>query len=258
MLQIARDERPDQLRGVPLLAPALESLKQLSRYADAELTASIIRSFFSIFFTQPLSTLDINEVLGDVDVDSYRIGEPSVMALPRGVDVKSIGGQNAQSTYAAFTGMFIKQVGASIGIPYELLLKSFQNSYSASRAALQEAANEFRLRKAAFVNDFCRPVYEAFLTEAIALGRIDAPGFFDDPLKRAAYLNAEWFSEVTHFIEPLKEVQAAKARIDLGLTTYRKEAMELCGSDYDENKEEDHGTLRGDNAGDVATSLGDD
>lgn len=43
VLQVATDERPDNFRGVPVLSPVVESLKQLSRYVDSELTSSIVR-----------------------------------------------------------------------------------------------------------------------------------------------------------------------------------------------------------------------
>ena len=233
VLHLCKDARPGQYRGVPVLAPAVESLKQVSRYADAELTGSIIRSLFSIFFTQQ-TTLDINQTLGEeLDVSDFKLGSPSVMALPAGVDVKAIGNQNAQSTFEAFTTAFVKQVAASIGLPFEVLMKHFQSSYSASRAALQEAASTYRQRKAAFVADVCKPVYEQFLMEAVSTGRISAPGFYE-PLKRAAWLSADWFSEGSHFVDPVKEAQASVIRLNNGLTTYRKELAELNGLDFDD------------------------
>lgn len=245
VLHICADTRPDQFRGVPLLAPVIEPLKQISRYADAELTSAIIKSFFSIFFVQPLSNLDVTSVLGDrdedgkaiVDVSEYRLGPATMAALPKGVDVKAVDSANAQSTFEPFMGAFVKQIGAAIGIPEEILLKTFNASYSASRAALLQAQDEFRQRKGWFVQDFCRPIYEQFLMEAVALGRIKAQGFFDDPIKRAAWSAADWFSEQTHFIDPVKEAEGMRLRIALGLTTREKEAAEFGGLDFWDNLE---------------------
>lgn len=237
VLHLCKDTRPDQFRGVPLLAPAIESLKQVSRYADSELTGSIIRSLFSIFFTQQ-QTLGINETLGEeLDVSDFKLGSPSVMALPAGVDVKAIGNQNAQSTFEAFTTAFVKQVAAAIGLPFEVLMKHFQSSYSASRAALQEAANTYRQRKAAFIADFCKPIYEQFMIEAVSTGRVTAEGFAE-PLRRQAWLAADWYSETPHFIDPVKEAQASLLRLNNGLTTYRKELAETSGLDFDEVAEQ--------------------
>ena len=243
VLHICKDTRPDQFRGVPFLAPVIEVIKQMSRYADAELTSAVIKSFFSIFFTQPASNLDFNQIAGQgeqdssapcVDVSEYRLGSATMAALPRGVDVKSIDSSNAQSTFDVFTNAFLTQIGAALNIPYELLVKKFQSSYSASRAALLQASDEFRQRKAAFVNDFCQPIYEQWLAEAVALGRIKAPGFFDDPLTRSLWTSAAWYNERSGILDPVKETQAAILRLDAGLTTYSREIAESEGQDFDE------------------------
>ena len=239
ILHICADTRPDQFRGVPLLAPVIEPLKQISRYADAELTSAIIKSFFSIFFTQPLSNMSVDNILGEnedgkpiVDVSEYRLGPATMAALPKGVDVKAIDSTNAQSTFDVFISAFAKQIGAATNIPFEVLLKNFTASYSASRAALLQAQDEFRQRKGWFVNDFCKPIYEQWLMEAVATGRISAPGFFDDPIKRAAWSAADWFSPNSHFLDPVKEVQAMILRLNAGLSTYSQEIAEATGQDF--------------------------
>lgn len=243
VLHICKDTRPDQFRGVPLLAPVIEVIKQMSRYAEAELTSAIIKSYFSIFFTQTVSNYDFNQIAGQgevdpnepcVDVNEYKLGTATMAALPRGVDVKSIDRSNAQSTFGVFTDAFLTQIGAALNIPYELLVKKFQSSYSASRAALLQANDEFRQRKAAFVQDFCQPIYEQWLAEAVALGRIKAAGFFDDPLTRSLWTSAAWYNERSGILDPVKETQAAILRIDSGLTTYSREIAESEGQDFDE------------------------
>ena len=240
LLHLCKDQSPDQFRGVPVIAPVIEALKQLSRYSDAELSASIIRSFFAIFFTQPNTNWSLNEIADDAVDDTakeFKIGSPSVTSLPRGLDVKSLDSSKSQSTFAEYTAAFLKNICAAIGLPAEVVLKTFNASYSASRAALLQAEDEFKSRRAAFVNDFCRPIYEQFLTEAIALGRIDAPGFFDDPLRHQAYLNADWLSQKNNVLDPAKEVQAAILRINNGLSTKEIEVANLSGRDYDDIKD---------------------
>ncbi|MBQ3435061.1 MAG: phage portal protein [Selenomonadaceae bacterium] len=242
VLHICRDVRPDQFRGVPFLAPVIETIKQMSRYAEAELTSAVVKSYFSIFFVQPLNNNDFNQILGEgeddgepcVDANEYKLGSATIAALPRGVDVKAIDSSNAQSTFEVFTNAFLMQVGAALNIPFELLVKKFQSSYSASRAALLQAEDEFRQRKAAFVTDFCQPVYEEFLSEAVALGRIDAPGFFDDPLTKSLWTSAQWYNERSGILDPVKETQAMILRLDAGLSTYEREVAESTGLDFDD------------------------
>ena len=236
VLQICRDMRPDQFRGVPILAPVIESLKQLERYCDAELTSSIIKSFFSVFFTQPAANFNLNEIAGEeeeLDVSEYKLGAGTISALPKGVDVKAIDSQNAQNVFANFVSHFIKQVAAAVNLPFEVLLKNFNSSYSASRAALLQASSEFERRKAAFVRDFCQPVYQNFLLEAVGTGRINAPGF-EDPIKRQAYSQASWYTRTSRILDPQRETNAMILRLQNGLSTYEREILESTGEDFND------------------------
>ena len=251
ILQICRDGRPDQFRGVPLLAPVIETLKQTSRYTNAELASAIVKSFFSLFFVQPDSNRTLDDMLGDAvvgnkvndadkpvaDVTEYNLGPGTLNALPKGVDVKAIDSGKSQSTFGTFTQELISQIGAALNIPREVLMKTFTASYSASRAALLQAEKEFEQSRECFIRDFCQPIYEMWLIEAVSSGRISAPGFFDDPLIRAAWSNSEWYAPVIGQIDPVKEVQGAQLRIALGLSTHEKEAAEMTGTDFAENIE---------------------
>ena len=249
VLHICFDSRTEQYRGVPFLAPVIESIKQVSRYADAELVSAVIKSFFSIFFVEDWQSagFELNQVLPEAEEETraemdkvmreYKLGAGTLTKLPKGVDVKAIDRSNAQSTFDPFITAFIKQVGAALNIPFEILQKQFQASYSASRAALLQAEDEFRQRRNAFINDFLNPVYENFLIEAVALGRIKAEGFFDNPLRRAQWLKCDWYVEGSHLLDVTKELQGAQMRIALGLTTHAQEAAELAGTDYYENLE---------------------
>ena len=130
------------------------------------------------------------------------------------------------------------QIGAALGLPREVLSGSFKASYSASRAALLQANDEYKRRRTWFVRDFLRPVYEMFLTEAVALGRIEAAGYFEDAVMRRAWSECEWYGPALGILDPVKEMQAAKLRIEQGLSTREKEAAELTGTSYERNVEQ--------------------
>lgn len=71
VLHICHDERPEQYRGVPYLAPVLTALKQVSRYADAELVAAIMRSFFTLFFTSTGNSSVAGDISGVLGASTY-------------------------------------------------------------------------------------------------------------------------------------------------------------------------------------------
>ena len=76
ILHIMESERPDQYRGVPLIAPIIEPLLQLRRYTESELIAALVQSYFTAWIVSqtPKSAIPFNEVgggdLGGVPVDN--------------------------------------------------------------------------------------------------------------------------------------------------------------------------------------------
>ncbi len=241
VLHIMADvERPAQRRGVPLLAPVIESLKQLARYSDAELMAAVVSGMFTVFVQSnnqedPLASpfnpaVPVGAPRSDSD---YMLGNGAIVALGDGESVSTANPGRPNTAFDGFVTAICRQIGAALEIPYELLVKNFTASYSASRASLLEAWKMFRMRREWLVGQFCTPVYEAWLTEAVLKGRVNAPGFFADPAIRAAWCGAEWFGDAQGQLDPLKEANAAKVRVDEGFSTREREAAELTGMKYE-------------------------
>ena len=91
------------------------------------------------------------------------------------------------------------------------------------------------MKRAWLAADFCQPIYEIFLIEAISSGRLKAPGFFLDPMIKKAYSGAQWNGPAQGMIDPIKEVNAAKERISIGISTRQKETIEMTGGDFEAN-----------------------
>ena len=242
VLMIYETERAEQYRGVPYLAPVIESLKQLTRYSEAEMMAAVINGFFTVFVKSEKGTsemgftgvMDEEDQITDDDVN-YELGPGMVNMLAPGEDIEIADAKRPSSNFDAFTTSLAKYVGAALEIPVEILVKNFSSSYSASRAALLEAWKAFRMKRAWMAADFCQPVYEIFLAEAIGSGRLKAPGFFLDPLIRMAYCGAQWNGPAQGMIDPVKEVNAAEKRINIGISTRQRETIEMTGGDFDNN-----------------------
>ncbi|MCD8052250.1 MAG: phage portal protein [Clostridiales bacterium] len=244
ILHVMAGERIGQRRGVPILAPVIESLKQIGRYTDAELTAAVVNGYFSVFIqteTQqsvaPLGELDKpQEALVDAgDKNSVELGPGSIIDLAPGETANAVTPGRPNANFSGFVEAIAKQIGASLELPYEVLMKQFTNNYSASRAALLEAWKSFSMWRDWMVGKFCQPIYEEWLAEAAAKGRVNAPGFFSDPAIRQAYSFAQWYGPTQGQLDPVKEVEAAELRIQSGFSTRAKEAAELTGTDFMDN-----------------------
>jgi lambda family phage portal protein len=234
--------RPGQTRGVPHLAPVVEMLKVLSMYTDNELMASTVAALFTVFVKTEAGALDFAAASGmgaELDTSStdedLKMGSGAIVGLKKGESIDIADPKRPNATFEPFVDAVFAQIGAAIGIPKEVLIKCFNSSYSASRAALLEAWRFFRNRRVWLASMFCQPIYEIWLYEAIASGRIAAPGYFADPLLAKAYAKAVWIGDSPGYIDPQKDVDACKDRIDGLLSTYDEETALLTGGDFESN-----------------------
>ena len=257
ILHLFEAERPDQHRGVPFLAPVIEVILQQRRYTESELTAALVQTYFTAWITTATdpSQFPLNEIgLGDIDggengfdtgavnsggvsdsPDEYEMGPGQVAHLQDGENI-TFGNPNIPTAgFEAFCKSIVKMVGSALELPYDVLIKEFNSSYSAAKGALEEAWEVFKMRRAAFVNDFCRPVYETWLAEAVATGRIKAPGFFTDPRVRAAWSGARWDGPAQTHLDPVKEATAAEIEVRNAWKTNEQVTREYYGGDWHDN-----------------------
>lgn len=237
--------RPGQIRGVPCLAAVIEPLKQLQRYTDAELQAAVISGMFAVFVKMdPDAFGDLFDDngkaaylkgamgwdgnLGHSNIDH---GGKAINLLP-GETIESANPGRPNAMFDPFVQAIVRQVGVALEIPYEVLIKHFDASYSASRAALLDAWQFFRGRRDWLATNFCQPIFETWLAEAVSIGRVSAPGFFADPAIRKAWCGASWVGDGPGSIDPQKEVRAARERVELGISTVAAESILHDGVDW--------------------------
>ena len=236
-------KRVGQLRGVPYLASVIEPLKQISRYTESELMAAVVSGMFTVFVKTEagqgglLGPNDIEQagVQGAQSVErNYQLGNGLVLEGAPGDSIETINPGRPNDSFDPFVHAILKQVGVALEIPYEVLMKAYLSSYSAARAALLDAWRFFRKRRQWLAANFCQPIYETWLAEAVALGRVHAPGFFADPAIRAAYCRALWHGDGPGAIDPLKEANAAEKRMNIRITNLAQEKAAYDGGDWEQ------------------------
>ncbi len=237
ILHHLRKLRPDQPRGIPYLAPITNLIKQLKRLSDAEVEAAVISAFFTVFIEGAPNGNPAPIFTGaegaDTVGDDIKLGQGAVVGLMAGEKATTANPARPNPNLDAFITSMLREVGMALGIPQELLSKQFNASYSASKAALLDAWVYFRNVRTWLARSFCQPVYETWLSEAVASGRIAAPGFFTDPLVRWAYTRAAWHGDSMGSINPKDEVAAYTSAIDARLMTRERAVWELFGTDFD-------------------------
>lgn len=246
VLHLYRRLRPGQTRGVPELAPVMEPLRQLGQYTGYELQKAMIQSLFTVFIhnaggdePSPLESAVSSDGPNGSDraVSDWdgKLGAGLAVDLDGAADITMASATSPNPGFDPFFVAIVRMTGASIGIPYEVLIKHFTSSYSASKAAMNEAWAFFKCRRSWLADGFCQPIYQAFLEEAIALGRIQAPGYFNDPLRQWAFSQSMWVGDGRGSLEPLREAKAIGELMDRGITTGQRAALNYDGSNYEQN-----------------------
>lgn len=238
VLHLIDRKRSGQTRGIPFLAPIIEPLKQLERYTEAELQAAVISALFTVFIkTEGTTTIEPSALAGQASgaggAWDGRLGNGLVVDLgpKESIETANPGRPNAQ--FDPFVMSIIRQIGMLLQIPFEVLLKHYASSYSASKAAMNDAWRFFRVRRDRLASRFCQPIYEAVIAQAVARRRIIAPGFFSDPAIRRAWCRAKWVGDGPGSLDPLKEALAARERVDLTISTLTDESILHDGGNWE-------------------------
>jgi len=162
-------------------------------------------------------------------------GSAGVMNLRKGDKLKYLQDTSPSESYDAFVNSFVSYLAASNGMPVEVLLMKFGQNYSASRGALILFWRVAQIWRDELAADFLNPVYESWLSEEIASGNIQAPGWAD-PQMRQAWLNCEWAGSPMPNIDPLKTATSDQLYTEMGSQTLDDVARNFNGSSGKANR----------------------
>lgn len=156
-------------------------------------------------------------------------GSVGIFNLQKGDHLRHYPNNTPSDSYEQFMNTFTSYISASTGMPIEFLLIKFNRSYSASRAMLIIAWRIALIWREEMASDYLDPVFESWLSEEIAAGRIMAPGW-QDSILRAAWLTGNWIGSPMPQIDPQRAAKANEINAGMGLTTLDREARQLNGS----------------------------
>ena len=229
--------RPGQTRGVPFFAPVLTFFKDLASYMEAEVVSARIAACFSIFITSA-DSYGLAEKHKDRTSDSQRIEkiEPGMIRyLQDGENISSFAPNRPGATFEPFVETMLRMISAALGLCYEIVAKDFSKvNYSSARAALLEARRYFQYRQEWLARRLCQPVWEMVLEEAYLRGELGIHGFYG---QRLDWVRARWIAPGWPWVDPVKEVKAARNAVESNLSSLADEAA-AHGKDWEEVMEQ--------------------
>lgn len=262
-----RKHRIDNHRGIPKMTVNLETLKKLERYKEAtvgsaeerqKIVYQIVHQAYSTGENPLINAMAkaynfTGDVDGDlpVDIDGNNLANTVAATTNKqtynmtpGAELKSLDSKN-ELYFKDFYETNINLVCASLGIPPNIAMSMYNNSFSASRAALKDWEHTLYVDREEFYPQALSPIYKFWFHTEVLKGRISAPGYLEAFLnKDSILLEAYYFSKfcgvnVPH-IDPLKEVNAERAKLGetgaaIPLTTVEAATRALNGGDSHEN-----------------------
>lgn len=252
------DKRIDDVRGTPLLALVIQSLKEIDRYRDASLRKAVLNAMIAMWVekteermgSRPL-TFGADSIYEETTIDNtgaakkLRAAEltPGIMfdELQFGEKPHTFAANQAVDGFGVFETAVLQSVAWANEIPPEILTLSFDSNYSASQAALSEFKMFLTPVRMRFGDNFCSPIYEDWLLSQVYLNRIKAQGFLeayndngqDDVY--GAWVSSDWSGHVKPAIDALKTVRASTEAAEQGFITRDRAAREYNGTKFSKN-----------------------
>ncbi|WP_018875276.1 phage portal protein [Thioalkalivibrio sp. ALJ8] len=236
-------ERTGQSRGKPIVTSVMKEFRLAGKYSEAHLETAVAQSLIAAFLESDLSPDAASELFGANPGQSWkdqlsgyhgRLKGASVIPLPAGARLSAFNPSSPNPAFESFMESTLRQIATGLNIPYELLLKDFsKTNYSSARAALLEAWRYFQGRRRWIKDHWLRPIYELWMEEAAWAGRLPGVSHADYLTNRYAYTRCRWVFSGRGWVDPVKEANAAKIRMEAGLSTLEDEAAEQ-GQDWEE------------------------
>lgn len=233
VLHIRRPLEAGQLRGLPYVTPALVRIHQMDQYMDAQVERQKTAALFVGFVRQNAPE---DAVLGETDQGDGSALAPLQPALFQrllpGEDVTFSTPPGVGGDFDPFWYRVCLELAAAMGLPYSTVTGDLrQTSYGSQRAGLIQFRRRMeQLQHSVFVFQFCRPVYQRWLADAVLAGALALPGFAAEPRR---WWPVKWIPPRWEWIDPLKDRQAEKLAVDAGFKA-RSDVVEAEGYDVEE------------------------
>lgn len=230
LLHLYVEDRPGQMRGVPWFHTAIRRLNMLGKYEEAEQVAAREAASKMGFFYSP----DGTGLTGEQDEKGNLIteSEPGMFEqLPDGVHFSAYDPQHPVSAFSDFVKAVLRGAASGLGVSYNTLANDLEGvNFSSIRSGVLEEREQWRSLQAWFIDQFCQPVFDAWLETAV-LTNDDMQNAFErygDRLSQVRWQPRGWA-----WVDPLKDQQANKGAIDLGVLT-RSDIAAQQGKDLEE------------------------
>ena len=228
--------RASQTRGVSLLAPIVEEIRDLSEYKASERVAARLASAFGIFIKTQYPELGAGQYPqrpgaagGEggsraASVSDY-IEPGRIQTLPPGTDIAVAEANRPASPYSEYVKASNKDASVGFGLRYGNYSHDYtDSSFSSERSASLDERRGWKGQQIFLQDGWCDPICRRWLEYEYLTGRTNI-------VPEDVAVN--WQAPGWPWVDPTKDAAAAEKKLNMRVTTRRAICAEM-GEDFDE------------------------
>lgn len=256
------DRLLEDVRGKPLLALVLQSLREVDRYRDSVQRKAVVNSMLAMFVKKTAEKVgsrpmmrgavkrgvvddrldgtstgvsprrfNVAELIPGLVLDELQVGEEPVGFPSHGTDEK----------FGPFEEAILQTVAWANEIPPEILRLSFSSNYSASQAAINELKLYLNKARKTFGDEFCTPIFIEWLVAMALAGKVSAAELISawrDPKLYdvfAAWTSCDWSGAIKLSVDLGKLTTGYDMLLANGGITHDRMSRELTGTKFSQN-----------------------
>lgn len=240
---LANVDRFGEVRGTSNFKQCFTLFDMIDGYLEGTVTASRAATLFALLIKkenrQGFSALGYGTNGAGESQRVLNVESGMVKYLNPGESVEQVNPAHPNQSFPEAFAAFVRPLGLKFGLPLEEILMDYSRAnYTVSRAIkmkIQRVADIFQQN---FASQFVSRVYQWSLSKAVNTGEIGVAAPDD-------FWKHEWIPQPLPLVDPNKEIEAAKAAIELGVDarTYVARGMGYRFTDLCEQNERDEALM---------------
>lgn len=235
LIHAFRPDRPDQLRGVPWMAPGMLSLHHLGNFKLAALLAAEHGANHYGFFTTP-------DGQAPIGVDDATTGEAITTSqpgtydtLPAGVTFTPHESKYPEQNFGPFVKTTLQRIASGWGVAYHSLANDLEGvSFSSIRSGTLEERDRWMTDQQWLIHAVLERIFATWLQAALLSGAITMPNGSALPAaKLGKFARHEWQPRRWDWVDPKADTEASILKVRAGLMAPQDLAASM-GYDFDD------------------------
>lgn len=220
LIHLYLPEHASQSRGLPWMHAAMLAMHDLGEFNRSAMLSARRGADVLGFIVSPDGTTQGMADESDADGEALKISAPGTYdVLPEGYDIRTPEYAYPNTVYGEFVKAILQRIASGLDVSYVALANDLEGvNYSSIRAGVLEERDQWQALQDWFIGALLEPVYALWLRWALIDGRIALPNGAKLPENKwEKFAPHEWQGRRWSWVDPLKDIQAAREAIRSGL-----------------------------------------